>query len=93
MKKIHNRFKDKIQRKKFLALIAAAGSNISKEKYIQVLMTTFSEMLENEFKGIIEENNDLQMTYACIVAIGNIVIHSLSNTPDLVLIIANFVTP
>lgn len=72
--------------------MAAAGANITKQKYIEVLIKTLPEILEAEFQGIIQGKNDLQLTFACVTAIGNIVLHSFSNTFELVIEMPSLLT-
>lgn len=70
--------------KKLVVLIQKSARNISNEDSLVVLIGNIKSDLEFDFQNLQKGNNTLDLIYANIILMGNLLLYTFSHTSELV---------
>jgi len=80
---IFEKFSAVVPVKKLVVLIQKAARNITKQENLEVLIENLKINLENDCEKILQGNSNLDMLYADLIFMGNLLLYSFSHTSEI----------
>lgn len=83
-RQIVNKFKTVVPVKKLAFLIQKSARNITNEQNMTVIIENIRNDLESDFQSLQKGKNNIDLIYANIILIGNLLLYTFSHTSELV---------